>query len=55
MTPDVGCTQFGAYLLDPVDAELDHTYFEVASSICEAVMTVSPTSKRVESLTCDRS
>ena len=35
------CTQFGAYLLDPIDAELDYTHFEVTSSICEAVMTAS--------------
>ena len=35
------CTQFYAYLLDPIDAGLDYTYFEVASLICEAVMTVS--------------
>ena len=45
------CTQFGAYLLDPIDAELDYTYFEVALSICEAVMTVSLTSMRADSLT----
>ena len=23
------CTQFGAYLLDPIDSELDYTYFDI--------------------------
>ena len=46
------CTQLDAYLSMPIDAGLDYTYFEVASSICEAVMTVSLTSTRADSLTC---
>ena len=36
----------------PVDAGLDYTYSEVASSICEAAMTVSLISTRADSLTC---
>ena len=35
-------------MLDPIDAGLDYTYFEVASSICEAVMTVNLTNKHLD-------
>ena len=46
------CTQFGAYLLDLIDAGLDSTYVETTLLICEAVTTVSPRSTRADSHTC---
>ena len=43
-----GYTQFDACPSIPIDAGLDHTCFEVASSICEAPMTIRLTRARVD-------
>ena len=45
-------TQLDACGSIPIDAGLDHTCFEVASSVCEAQMSVSLMSTRADSLTC---
>ena len=34
--------------MDPIDVGLDYTHYEVASPICEAVITVNPTSKYLD-------